>query len=136
MTLPHWKYHGNVYRKVTIYGRRVNLHQAVAERALGRRLPKGAQVHHVDENPRNNANTNLVICQDMAYHKLLHMRANVLRAGGNPNTDLFCHKCRTAKPQDKFGRNCGHFNGRTSRCLVCLSADQLQRSARKRAEAA
>lgn len=43
-------------------------------RVLGYALPRKAQVHHVDENPRNNANTNLVVCEDAAYHKLLHRR--------------------------------------------------------------
>ena len=68
-------------------------HILVAEKALGRLLPKGAQVHHVDGNPRNNSNRNLVICQDMAYHKLLHYRTRVVKAGGNPNTDKFCGDC-------------------------------------------
>ena len=29
---------------------------------------------HLDGNPRNNAPSNLVICQDKAYHMLLHAR--------------------------------------------------------------
>lgn len=47
-------------------------HVLRAEQALGRPLPHGAQVHHVDENRRNSANTNLVICENRAYHALLH----------------------------------------------------------------
>ena len=38
------------------YGRS---HIKVAEKALGRKLPKGSVVHHADGNPSNNANNNL-----------------------------------------------------------------------------
>lgn len=36
------------------------LHIQIAERAIGRKLPHGAVVHHVDLNPANNNNSNLV----------------------------------------------------------------------------
>lgn len=54
-------------------GRHVREHVVVAERALGHRLPLGAEVHHFNENRSDNRNRNLVICQDVAYHRLLHM---------------------------------------------------------------
>lgn len=68
-------------------------HILIAERALGKPLPKGAEVHHVNEDKRNNRPSNLVICQDRAYHALLHRRARVLRASGNPNTQRICYRC-------------------------------------------
>ena len=58
-------------------------HIAVVERALGHPLPEGAEVHHVDGDKANNANTNLVACQDDAYHKLLHLRARALAESGH-----------------------------------------------------
>ena len=70
------------------------LHVTIAEGALGHSLPVGAEVHHVDENKSNNRNSNLVICQDHAYHSLLHVRARVLRAGGDPNTQRICADCK------------------------------------------
>lgn len=54
-------------------------HILIAEKAVGHALPKGAEVHHVDENRSNNANGNLVVCQDRAYHQLLHRRMRRLR---------------------------------------------------------
>jgi HNH endonuclease len=56
-------------------------HTLVAERALGHYLPTGAVVHHVDGNKWNNTPTNLVICQDQAYHVLLHKRQRALARG-------------------------------------------------------
>lgn len=49
-------------------------HTLVVEKALGKSLPDGAVVHHIDGNGLNNKNSNLVICQDRAYHNLLHAR--------------------------------------------------------------
>jgi len=49
-------------------------HVLVAEKALGKSLPKGAVVHHVDEDKQNNDPRNLVICPNQAYHNLLHKR--------------------------------------------------------------
>lgn len=84
---------GGVYRRD---------HVVVAERALGKPLPPGAPVHHYDGDGHNNANRNLVICQDEAYHMLLHRRQRVRDAGGNPNTDLFCSACRRPRPMELF----------------------------------
>ncbi len=66
-------------------GRIVFEHIEIAERALGHPLPYGAQVHHVDGNPANNAHNNLVICPSQAYHKLLHTRERAAAACGNPD---------------------------------------------------
>lgn len=53
-------------------------HIVIAERALGKPLPEGAVVHHVDRDGTNN-NTkslwNLIVCPDQGYHLLLHARA-------------------------------------------------------------
>ena len=86
---------GSFYHSMHLPGRGiVKTHIAIAEAALGRPLPDGAEVHHVDHNKRNNVPSNLVICQDKAYHLFLHVRARVVRAGGDPNTQRICHRCR------------------------------------------
>lgn len=71
-------------------------HILVAEKALGKPIPKGSDVHHVNEIKSDNANTNLVVCQDRAYHFLLHQRARALRECGNPNW----RKCRYCKKHE------------------------------------
>lgn len=67
-------------------------HVAVAELALRKPLPKGAVVHHVDGDPLNNWPYNLVICQDQAYHRLLHKRTNAYNACGHADW-LKCKFC-------------------------------------------
>ena len=74
------------YRMMRVEGgRRVAAHILVAEAALGRRLPAGAQVHHVNGQRDDNRGENLVICPDGAYHALLHRRERALDACGNAN---------------------------------------------------
>lgn len=108
------------YQQVSHGGRGVGVHVAIAETALGKRLPRGAEVHHVDGDKDNNRNANLVICQDNTYHKLLHIRAEVVRAGGNPNTNRVCRPCGQCKPLGAFSRHRGKKAlGRTSACLEC-----------------
>ncbi len=68
-------------------------HIEVAERALGHPLPQKAQVHHVNENRQDNRGTNLVICPDAAYHKLLHRRAAAFDACGHA-TWMRCSYCK------------------------------------------
>ena len=82
------------YEQVFIGGEKRRAHEVIAERALGHALPKGAEVHHFDENKWNNENTNLVICPSRAYHFLLHIRQKAMAAVGNPDWRkcMFCKK--------------------------------------------
>jgi len=77
-------------------GVRTYEHVRKAGAALGKKLPQKAHVHHVDYDPGNNENTNLVICPDAAYHRLLHRRTDALNACGNPNWS----PCRLCKQYD------------------------------------
>lgn len=96
-------------------------HILIAERALGRYLLEGAEVHHADENKRNNTNRNLVICQDKAYHKLLHVRARVVRAGGNPDTQRICSMCHAVLPMTAFNRASSNIGSGTQKaCRECM----------------
>lgn len=71
-------------------------HVVVAESALGKPLPMGAVVHHVNENRRDNRPENLVICENDAYHALLHARMRARAACGNPAW----RKCAVCKTYD------------------------------------
>jgi len=78
------------------------VHRQRAEHALGHPLPPGAVVHHADGSKAEDAP--LVICENNAYHRLLHARMRVKAAGGNPNTDKICFRCRAPKPFAEFNK--------------------------------
>lgn len=115
---------GSSYRRV---GNNVLEHVLIAERALGHPLPARAEVHHFNGNKRNNANRNLVICQDRRYHALLHVRQRIRARGGNPNTEAWCSECKTLKPRDEFyilkaGPRAGSPMTRCCRCNATVRA--------------
>lgn len=73
-------------------------HIVVAERALGRPLPLGAEVHHVNEIKSDNSPRNLVICPNRAYHMLLHVRTRALEACGRADWRRCSHCDRYDDP--------------------------------------
>jgi hypothetical protein len=87
-------------------------YRAKACAALGRFLKPTEEVHH-------HTQTQLVICENHRYHILLHVRERVLRAGGNPNTDAFCTRCRCVKPVADFSPNRAQHMGRNQMCKAC-----------------
>lgn len=70
--------HPSGYIYIFVDGKPIGEHVHVAEQALGKKLPKGAEVHHVNGIKWDNCPTNLVVCPDQAYHKLLHKRMKEL----------------------------------------------------------
>lgn len=58
-------------------------HILIASQSIGGQVPRGAEVHHVNGVRADNQPGNLVICENHAYHHLLHRRANALRACGH-----------------------------------------------------
>jgi hypothetical protein len=105
------------YRQQKVGDRVRRLHRLRAEAAVGHPLPSSVQVHHVDGSKSDHSA--LVICQDQAYHMLLHVRTRVLRAGGNPNTDRICTECHRVKPMTAFSPCKCHRAGLGNQCKTC-----------------
>jgi HNH endonuclease len=77
------------YHVSTVNGRQKLTHRHIVEQILGKELPSTVIVHHVDGDRLNNSPSNLVVCQDAAYHRLIHQRERALDACGNANW----HRC-------------------------------------------
>lgn len=102
-------------------------HIVVAERALGKQLPSKAEVHHVDGVRSNNANDNLVICPDHAYHMLLHVRQRALESCGNADW----RKCTFCKTYDDTDNLCVRNGSRYYHRMCNTEASALRRSRAK-----
>jgi hypothetical protein len=108
-------------------------HIVVAERVLGKSLPTGAVVHHINEDRSDNRPGNLVICQDTAYHSLLHRRLRALRESGHVDW-LKCVRCKKWSPptdEDLWSFRDSTSNARHYYHRAC---ERLRRRARLSAE--
>lgn len=71
------------YVKIEIRGKSTYEHILLAEKALGKPLPKGAIVHHTGERHENHGPFKLVICPNQEYHSLIHKRMKELEHENN-----------------------------------------------------
>ena len=120
--------HGYRRKRVAVHYYRAE-HVLIAEAAIGHPLPPKAVVHHFDLNRANNATSNLVVCEDHAYHMLLHRRQRILDAGGDPNTERLCWRCKKTFPFSNFYESQCYPHGLSKACRSCakeLNASRYQ----------
>ncbi len=86
-------YNGVNYKQATHGFSQICVHRILAENALGRSLPIKAVVHHVNGGKLPGP---IVICEDQAYHMLLHLRTRALEATG----DAYKRRCSLCKQWD------------------------------------
>ena len=127
---------GRGYMIRGINGGSIREHVRIAQLALGKPLPDGAQVHHVNGDRSDNRPKNLVICQDSDYHKELHRRSAVVKRGGNPNAQRLCLRCDALLPSESFkARRAKHGPAYYSRCRGCMSIINRAYNSRRRQRA-
>lgn len=99
--------------------RTIEEHIHICESALGGPLPEKSEVHHWNGKKHDNRNENLVICQDRAYHMLLHARQRRLKDTGDFSLKR-CHKCNEISPLADFPKNKNNWDGTAFLCFKCI----------------
>ena len=102
----------------------VREHIMIAERALGKSLPVEAEVHHFNEDKTDNKNTNLVICNDLSYHRLLHRRQRIVAMGGDPEMDKVCGHCESLKLRTDFHKSRNAYDRLNIHCRECVNGQR------------
>jgi hypothetical protein len=122
---------GNHYKTTSIGNQKViRDHILVVQRALGKPIPKGSVVHHIDGDINNNANSNLVLCQSHSYHAIIHARDRALKESGDANK----RKCVFCKTYDNPENMQLHGTVRASMThRECYNAHMRAYQAKKRA---
>lgn len=105
----------------------VREHILIAERALGYALPQRAQIHHANEQRSDNRHENLVICENDAYHKLLHQRLRSYCATGTVDA-VKCRYCNKWVSRDEPGMTFVHRALAESYHRACAAQYQLSRN--------
>lgn len=109
-------------------------HTVIAALALGGILPRGYEVHHINEIKSDNRPENLVVCETRRLHHLLHTAPELLercewlgptgssvrrfRAFDPPGTN-FCVRCKKSKPLGEFQRSRKYASGVRGECTLC-----------------
>lgn len=76
-------------------------HILIVEAVTGKLLLERHEVHHVNGNKADNRNGDLVVCESLAYHRLLHLRSKALRACGHPDWRV-CSFCKGFSPPQEM----------------------------------
>ena len=101
-------------------------HVLVCSAALGKPIPEGVIIHHWDRDNSNNAPKNLLICQDHAYHMLIHMRQRAYEQSGH--TDYkHCHICKKWFAKEDMSKNKTCTDGCSSTCKPCHRENEHRR---------
>lgn len=115
------------YKLITVNGKRKMEHVHIVEQVLGKPLPKGAVVHHINSIKTDNRKENLLVCPDHVYHRLIHKRESAYDASGKPHW-LKCRHCgKYDNPANMYVSN----SGRTGRHRACLNEYQNKRRVEK-----
>lgn len=73
----------------------------MVEQIIGKSLPSKSVIHHINGNRDDNRPRNLVLCQDQAYHMLIHLRMRSIEATGKSNYRM-CKYCKKWDSLDKL----------------------------------
>lgn len=124
---PGQGFYASGYKAAQVDGVKKFDHVRIVENVLGKSLPKGCVVHHANGDRSDNRKENLVVCQDRAYHNLLHARMSAINATG----DASKRKCRHCKNYDSLTNLTSYKCAKTTSYWHKECAIKYQRERRK-----
>ncbi len=104
------------YKEIRVNGSRIYEHRYIWEFYYGP-VPKGYNIHHVDEDKLNNAIENLEVLPH-GSHSRKHQIARKLKLG-TTETHKYCPACDAVKPRFEFGRHRLTPDGQRWCCRIC-----------------
>jgi hypothetical protein len=87
------------YLLVSVDSKSFRAHRLIAEERTGVKIVPPIIVHHVDGDKLNNDPSNLVICPNESYHRMIHRRQRALESCGDANK----RSCKFCKEYDDIG---------------------------------
>ncbi len=108
-------------------------HVFLMEEHLGKPLPKGYEVHHIDGNKHNNNIENLELVT-RKEHCRKHADLRLKAYGGVPGRDKYCADCKTVKLLDDFPKDKTKSDGRHGFCKACSCRRSREYKLRKKYE--
>jgi hypothetical protein len=111
-------------------------HVLMAEKAIGKPLPAGAEVHHVNEIRSDNRPENLVVCPSRKYHALLHARTRAYDECGHADWRR-CAICKQYDALDNLKQSQSTYYHRACRATydIAFTAKRLQQRIARRSHA-
>lgn len=130
---PHWKngwiVKGGRYRMKVRFGKPIFEHRERAEKAMGKRMPNGACVHH--HSYGEGSKSQLVVCNDHSYHMLLHARTRAFYTCGNAYWEI-CKYCRKYDNPSNLNRDCSGNNIYHKECAAKYMRERRKKLTQRR----